>query len=331
MRTIKLLLGSLLLLCSALPLAAQINDAYVIPASANLAGANNTQWATRFSLFNPHEYPLSISVTFVPTGGGTPLEELIDVPANSTAFADNLLADLFDVGGGGSLLAVTYPEDNPDVTNNSLALSFLVNSETYNNAPTGTYGQSIPGVYTGLFDVDTDSLTAIAHGIRSGGTTGYRTNYGALNLGGCSVTLFINVFDADGNVIAQNQPLAIPAMAHAQTSLPVNVDAGTVEFSVDDPCANDDNNYAVVFPYTSTIDSRSGDPAYQSPLLLASPSQLFGDPSATSTNAAKANSTSAKSTIKKLDVAYGRNVRAKSERRGTAHLTRTAKGLQITK
>jgi hypothetical protein len=326
LKTIKLLLGSLLILGSALPLAAQISDAYVIPASANLAGANNTQWATRFSLFNPHDYALTISVTLVPTGGGTAQEEVIDIPGNASAYSDNLLADLYDVSGGGSLLIVAYPEDNPTVTDNSAALSFLVNSETYNNAPSGTYGQTIPGALTGLFDVDSDSLTAIAHGIRNGGTTGFRTNYGALNLGGCTVTLFINVYDADGNAIAQNQPLTIPALAHAQASLPVNVDAGAVEFYVDDPCLNDDNNYAVVFPYTSTIDSHSGDPSYQSPLLIATPSQLFGDPGDNSTNVAKS-----KSLARKLDVAYARTVRAKSERRGTAHLTRTAKGLQIKK
>jgi len=325
-RTNKLLLAALLLLCSALPLAAQINDAYVIPASANLPGANNTQWATRFSLFNPHDYPLTISVSLVPTGGGTPLEELIDVPANATAFSDNLLSDLYDVGGGGALLVVAYAEDNPDVDDTTSALSFLVNSETYNNAPSGTYGQTIPGALTGLFDVDTDGITAIAHGIRNGGTTGFRTNFGALNLGGCSVTLFADIYDADGNTIAQAQPLSIPALAHAQGNLPVNVDAGTVEFYVDDPCANDDNNYAIVFPYTSTIDSKSGDPSYQSPLLIATPSQLFSTVGASSTNATKA-----KSVVKTLDMSYARKVRAKSERRGTAHLTRTAKGLQITK
>ena len=42
-----------LLSLAALPLAAQVNDTYVIPVSANASGAFGTSWLTQFSVFNP--------------------------------------------------------------------------------------------------------------------------------------------------------------------------------------------------------------------------------------------------------------------------------------
>ena len=61
----------LLLLFLALPLAAQVNDTYVIPAVANSQGGFGTRWMTQLSIFNPQfDYPLQVSVTWLPSGGG---------------------------------------------------------------------------------------------------------------------------------------------------------------------------------------------------------------------------------------------------------------------
>src|SRR5688500_3352342 len=83
-----------------LPVAAQVNDTYVIPAAANVSGNFGTRWMTQFSVFNPQlDLPLVVSVTFLPTGGGVGFEELIELPPNSLAYSDNLLFDLFEVQG----------------------------------------------------------------------------------------------------------------------------------------------------------------------------------------------------------------------------------------
>src|SRR5438034_11231739 len=99
-----------LLLCfTALSLAAQVNDTYVIPVAGNTPGAFGTRWMTQFSLFNPQSYELRVSVTYVPTLGGQGIEKILRVPANAVAFSDNILADLFNVQGGGALLVATFP------------------------------------------------------------------------------------------------------------------------------------------------------------------------------------------------------------------------------
>jgi hypothetical protein len=314
------LLATLLIL-AALPIAAQVNDTYVIPVSANVAGGFGTRWMTQFSVMNPQlDHDLTISVTYIPTGGAKGTEELIDLPANSVAYSDNILDDLFGVTtGSGALLVATFAEDNPGVPDDVLSRSFLVTTNTFNNSKSGTYGQTVPGVWTGLLDTDTDGITAVAHGVRNIATQGWRTNVGAANLGRCSVDVLVSVYDADGRTILNKSRMKIPPLGHLQESLPVQVDRGSVEFFVDDPCANDSQRYAVVFPYVSTIDQLSGDPTYQTPVLLAPPNSIF----------AKAMKLDPSTVGKKIDSTYARNVRGAAEKLGRAMLTRGASGYQI--
>ncbi|HEX2060703.1 MAG TPA: hypothetical protein VHK90_08175, partial [Thermoanaerobaculia bacterium] len=123
MKTSRLLLAATLLCLASLPALAQVNDTYVIPASANARGAFGTHWMTRFSIFNPHlDYPLVVRIVFMPTGGATGPMESVELPPNSLAYSDNLLEDLFGISNGsGSLLVATFPEDNPGVPDSVLA------------------------------------------------------------------------------------------------------------------------------------------------------------------------------------------------------------------
>jgi len=323
-KTSRLLLIAAVLCLASLPAVAQVNDTYVITGAANGNGANGTRWLTQFSLFNPHlDYDLNVSVTLLPTGGKPGIEKLVPVPANSITYSDNLITDLFGLSSGsGSLLVATFAEDNPGVPNDALSRSFLVTSNTYNDARTGTYGQTVPGVWAGLLDYDTDGISAVSQGIRNSNRIGWRTNIGAANLGRCNVTLRVSVYDADGHTLVNQAPFVLPPLGHFQDSLPVEVEAGSVEFFVDDPCASSNTNYAVVFPYTSTIDNFSGDPTYQTPTLLASANVLFAK-----AQAAKLDPTSVG---KKIDSSYARSVRETAERQGQAFLRRDAKGWRIT-
>ena len=276
--------------------AAQINDTYVIPVAGNTPGAFSTRWATQFSLFNPQSYALKVSVTYVPTLGGQGIEKLVDVPANAVAFSDNILADLFNIQGGGSLLVATFPEDNSGVADTVIARAFLVTTNTFNNSSSGTFGQTIPGIWTGLQDFATDGISAVAHGVRNLSAQGWRANIGAVNLGRASVTMRVSVYDIDGKTVSKDIPFTIPPLAHMQDSLPVQVDRGSVEFFIDDA-----TKQAVVFPYVSVIDQLSGDPTYQSPALLATPSVLFQKAA-------------------KIDTSFARQVRATAAHLGEGEL-----------
>jgi hypothetical protein len=262
-----------LLLFVALPLAAQVNDTYVIPAVANTPGSFGTQWMTQLSIFNPQlDYSLKVSVSYLPTGGGQGLEALITVPANGVAFVDNALLEIFNRSGSGAFVIASFPEDNPGVPNDTLSRSFLVNTNTFNlQHDGGTMGQTIPGTWAGLQDYATDQVSAVSHGLRQLSSLGWRTNFGAVNLGSTTITLRINIYDRDGKTLVKDRVYAIPGQAHMQFGMPIEVNQGTIEFFVDDATKK-----AVVFPYTSTLDRYTNDPMYQTPVLLASAKFLFG-------------------------------------------------------
>jgi hypothetical protein len=301
-----------------LPLFAQVNDTYVIPASANAPGALGTHWQTQFSIFNPQtDRDLKVTVVFMPTGGLTGDSVTFTVPRNAVAYSDNLLEDLEFKYPSGALLVYTDTRDNPGT--DVLARSFLVTSNTYNNSRNGTYGQTIPGVWTGLQDFATDGISGVVHGIRNISSQGWRTNVGAVNLGRCNATLLVSVYDVDGNTILNKASFPLPPLGHMQTALPVTVDRGSIEFFVNDPCVNDANNAAVVFAYTSTIDALSGDPTYQSPVLLADPKAIF------------AKKVASASFGTKISNAQAQAIRDGSQNRGEARLVRDASGYRITR
>jgi hypothetical protein len=288
-----------LIAVAALPLAAQVNDTYVIPVSGLAAGAFNTQWQTQLSIFNPQlDHALRVSMTFIPTGGARGKEAFVDIPPNASYLTDNVLKDVFNTAGTGSMLIATFPEDNPGVPNFVLDRAFLVSSNTFNNSKNGTFGQTIPGVWTGL---QGDGISAVAHGVRNLAAQGWRANIGAVNLGRSSVTMRVTVYDYDGNTVRSNMPFSLPPLAHLQQALPVEVDAGSVEFFLDDPSGE-----AVVFPYVSVVDQFSGDPAYQTPVLLASAKSLFGKKAVVRTA----------DVGKKIDTEIARSVRESAERLG---------------
>ena len=314
MKRSALLLVAVLVL-AALPVAAQINDTYVIPVVGNSPGAFGTQWKSQFSIMNPQSYKLSVSVTLIRSGGAAGWEQLIDVPANSVAYSDNILDDLFDYTGSGALLVATFAEDNPGVPNDVISRSFLVTSNTYNDRRDGTFGTTVPATWTGLQDYEFDEISAIAHGIRNVKKLGWRTNVGAVNLGRTNVTLYVTVYDADGRRLLNRAPFAIPPLAHLQQGLVTEVDRGSIEFFVDDP-----SQTAVVFPYVSGVDQLSGDPSYQSPTLLASASILFSK-----------GALAMQSPGKKLTNDAARAIREATDRLGTVRLKKEAAGYRITR
>src|SRR2546428_11502228 len=113
-------------------LAAQVNDTYVIPATSNASGLFGTRWMTQFSVFNPQTYDLRVSVTFLPSGGGHPLEALITVPSNSVAFADNALQEICNIGGPGAVLGGPFPQGNPGGPHHRIPRPLLVVDQTPN-------------------------------------------------------------------------------------------------------------------------------------------------------------------------------------------------------
>lgn len=274
----RLLLAGLLCLI-ALPVFAQVSDTYVIPAVGKVQGGAGTNWLSDVYIMNPQPHALNVSVVFLPTLSGFQYEVIVPVPANATAFIDDVVATLFSKATTGSLLLATFPEDNPGVPDTLIDRAFLVNSKTFNSLSSGTFGQSIEGSFTGLFDLRYDGITAIASGAQNWGTNrvnGFRTNVGATNLGVSDVTMRVYVYDAAGNKVS-DIPFYLLPKTHMQQALPITLQEGSLEFVIEnDPYWDHPDDYAIVFPYASIVDNRTGDPIYIKPTLLATSGTLYG-------------------------------------------------------
>lgn len=305
-------LVAVLFLAVAAPATAQVYDTFVIPAVGNASGGGGTVWASEVVIFNPQPHTLFVSMTFLPSGLDQGSEVLVQIPSNQFFSTSNVLGAVYGRGGTGSLLLATFPEDNKHVPNPSiLDLSFVVRSNTFNNASSGTYGQAIPGVISGLMDFEFEKLSAVSAGVRNFGTTGqsgFRTNVGALNLGRYTVRMRVTVYNDLGQTVAKDIPFDVPPQGHIQDRLPVTIDRGTLEYFIDDPGVNDPDGYAIVFAYASVVDNKSGDPVYVEPVLLANPSYLYG----------KVQPKDPLTVGKKIDKDYARRVRGSAERIGTA-------------
>lgn len=302
-------LAALAVSLTAVPTLAQVNDTYVIPVVASVAGDRGTVWSTELNLFNPQAYPLAVRMIYLPTLTGLSTEIIVDIDANANGWVTSVLPELFETNGTGSLLVATFPEDNPDVPDDVLSRSFLLNTKTFNNAQNGTYGQYVPGVWSGLLDFETDGISSIAHGVRNSDTVGFRANIGAANLGNTTAVLYVTVYSDEGELIADRLPFTVPFYGHLQQRLPVAVDRGTVEFFLDDPSLE-----AVVFPYVSVVDNRSGDPVFMNPVLLADPSILFK------------HAAEKRELGKKIDLEVARKISAQSKSLGRAKLVKDSSG-----
>lgn len=257
---------------------AQVNDTYIIPIVGSVSGANNTRWSSELYVFNPQRHALRVTAVYLPSGGGEGPQVDFTVQPNQTAFTPDLVDDLFNRKGttGGLILAV-FPEKNLGVPNDALSRSFVTSTKNFNNASNGTFSQKVEGVWAGLQDVDFDGISAVSAGVRENGTllTGYRTNVGAVNLGRGAVRVYLDVFDANGVKVGSALALDVPPLGHIQDRLPVALSIGSIEFYVQDPFVDDPERRAMVFPYATVIDNRSGDPLFLNPTLLAAAGDLF--------------------------------------------------------
>lgn len=256
------------------PVSAQVHDIYVLPAIISQAGAGGTQWSSEIHMFNPQPHRLWITLVYIPSGGGPGLTlEPFPLESQMTAYAEDVLRDVFEIEGRGSLLIAAFAEDNTHVQDDPLVRSFIANGKNANTTSFGTYGVSMPGVSSGLQDYFTDGISAVSAGVHNYGVigaSGYRAAVGAVNLGRYSTTLIVSVYDAEGDVLVDQKSFFLPPQGHIQDALPSLVEHGSVEFYVDDP-----TDSAVVFPYVTVVDNRTGDGIHIDPVLIADPADLL--------------------------------------------------------
>ena len=224
-----------------------------IVAAAHVQGANNTAWRTDLEIFDPAKNLEELSMQWLGSEGGTPLE--VDLPLTGAPCrrVEDALASLFQGEGAGALRI--------EASEGSLA----VTSRTFNDPGDATYGQYIPAVFESeaLVWGRAARLVQLAHSTRP--KYGFRTNLGFVNITGNTLTMNVVLLDGDTTYLGNLSFELLPWQYHQFN----NVFKGMTDEDLDNAyvVVTTQTGGAAFFTYASVVDNRSGDPVFIPPVL----------------------------------------------------------------
>jgi hypothetical protein len=234
--------------------ARELTWSYVVPAAANKAGNNGTDWHTDLTVYNPHKYNLPIVVQFLETGRdnshGVPTVEIEVYPWETLNSWDVLGENGFNVRGKTGSILVYGDDLKMSCANHACDLDVFARTYTLNpSGGPGEFGQAIPGVPPDQ-GVDTSVIAFMSQIMDD---HDFRTNVGATSLSSQIVTVRFELQDKDGNVISRHDETLLP-FEHSQWRLERGVTGGTIAAFITQGPGN-----AVVVPYASVVNNVTGD------------------------------------------------------------------------
>ena len=255
-------LVALLTVAAPKPLTAQLAADWMVPAAAHNPGSRNTFWRTDLSLHNPHEYDLEVVVQALPTetvNFDVPTLRVTIYPWETVNLWDVLGPDVFDLEGTAAILAYADPSLRCDPIEDC---DVLVTSRTYTpeqGGGIGEFGLTVPGA--AVASATDWSTYGYAAGVLNDGET-FRCNAGVASWTPDWTRVRLDVQDAAGQILT-SEVFDVPPFGHIQRRLLTSGIGGSLVFYVES--GPDD---ALVFPYATVINQRTGDPSY----LFANPS-----------------------------------------------------------
>ncbi|MGC8915699.1 MAG: hypothetical protein ACP5NF_01815 [Thermoanaerobaculum sp.] len=237
--------------------ARELTSVYVVPAAANTLGRNGTDWHTDLTLVNPHDFTLPIVLQFLPTGRdnsqGVPTVTFDLYPYETLNLWDVLGPKGFAARGSTGALLVAADSDKVSCPSQSPRCDFVVFSRTYTVGPLpGEFGQALPG-FPASWGMD---WSVLAYLPQVSHDADFRTNVGVASLTNAFVEVGYDVQAPDGRILKRDSAFIAP-FGHAQWSLPTSVTGGSVVFYLKSGPQD-----AMVFPYASVVQQKTGDPAY---------------------------------------------------------------------
>jgi photosystem II stability/assembly factor-like uncharacterized protein len=223
-----------------------------IPSAAHLSGAAGTNWRTDLELHNPGTTSVTAIVALLERDQANPSPQTaqVSLAAGKSRRYDDVLMSLFGFSGAAALRVTP--------TGGSL----LISSRTYNDQPSGTYGQFVPAfAETEAFSrQDTATLIQLSQGQST--NEGYRTNIGLVNLGETTLLMEVRLFTSDGVELG-----AITSFLHAYELQQINqvfqqVTADEVVDGFALVTAGFSGGSERFLAYASVVDNRTGDPVF---------------------------------------------------------------------
>jgi len=215
---------------------------YIVPAVAHTPGANGTSWVSELFPYNGSDTEATVSLYFLQadTDSTGAQGHRLHIPPHAALKLEDVVSVLF--GHTHTSGAVIIGSDRP----------LVITSRTYNDTPSGTFGQFVAGVP--LDEATRQGQTARL--IQLTRNADYRTNIGFANTADRPLLVGVQLFDAGGHQIGTRR-YSLEAASFHQAN---DIFGGDVA-----------DGYAVVwssgssaryFAYASVIDNRTGDPIF---------------------------------------------------------------------
>jgi len=237
--------------------ARELTSLYVVPAAANKPGVLGTDWHTDLTLVNPHEFSLPVFLQFLPSNrdnsGGVPTVTFELYPFETLNLWDVLGPKGFAARGNTGALLVGADTERIACSAQSHNCDFAVFSRTYTVGPLpGEFGQALPGFPANL-GMDASVLAYLPQVIHD---SDFRTNLGVASLASKWVEVGVDVQGHDGRILRRTSTW-VPPFGHVQWALDTTVTGGSVVFYLKSGPRD-----AMLFPYASVVNQRTGDPVY---------------------------------------------------------------------
>jgi len=218
-----------------------------VPSVAHSPGAQGTRWRTDLAVVNPNQSTLPVDLVFSPYNAATsPTVRTVSLPPHGTIEWQDVLVSLFGYSDQGAIKGTV--EIRSDMT-------AYVSSRTYNDAGSGTFGQSYPAVSRGeaLTASDRAVIPQLVH------TSLFRSNAGVVNVGSgdCSIELVLH--RSSGEALGKALTVTLGPGRYWQWDDVFKLSGGT----------SASTGYATVkvltengriWAYGSVVDNTSGDP-----------------------------------------------------------------------
>ena len=232
-------------------------EGWVVPSAVHAPGLNQTRWRTDIWIFNPALTALDLDVEFLPEDTNNwlvdhPALALTIPPLGTAALEDILLLIPGVVENDQSVIGSVLVGRPPDAAQPAP----VITSRTFNQKPTGTFGQFVPAAPVPPNAADRLFLTGLSH------TSNSRTNIRLANLGTEAVDVTLFVLSAEGHQLGQSVSRTVEPLSTTQINgIAEAAGAGTdleifsvrVETDVD-----------IVLAWASVIDNQTGDPVLYS-------------------------------------------------------------------
>jgi subtilisin family serine protease len=210
---------------------------------AHTTGANNSVWKSTLTLCNVSSSNASVKLTYRYGSSGVVVRNKTVAPYGIAEWTDAPF-DLFNVGGKSSGVVTIESSQRLHVA-----------ARTFNSSPDGTFGQSLPGVTSGV------SMTSSQFGILSPvrRSSQFRTNVGVINTGtkSCTVTIFFG--NTNGYVIGDELSITLAPGEWKQINEALKK-AGISSASTAIGVVQVQTAGATVWAYATVVDNSSGDP-----------------------------------------------------------------------